>query len=454
MATAQNLAQFQGESDVDLARWREATGWPDHALDRMQRWRPDHWRAVPIQPWMDGIMPALAGIWMLANSGDAPASLDEIASQVSVTNFFKHSLRQEGSARLRDLNPRDLETGLKGPYVALTRDRFVEPEVTQLAPAVIIAFSSLGKLNAFRGMNVPVVLANDPSWIKQGMSGVAREGGSWRTRVEGASIPRKVRSRVDGWLGQLSPPYSTGKRDSARIYLLHTFLALADGGVEHHHDQVAPHKRGATSRRATRSRADAGSMNRRTRRVFDQLVEPDRVWSWEDLQREDASPPAKAGVYAWYFKRKPPGVPGDGCRRFRRMPLLYVGVSPGRLGSQETLRSRLRYHFTGNASGSTLRTTLGALLQRELGLSFRRVRSERTMRFLPADEQRLSEWMFLNARVTWSVCERPWEVERELLHELSAPLNLAGNTHNPFHLALSSVRRVMVENARRTPIWN
>lgn len=194
-------------------------------------------------------------------------------------------------------------------------------------------------------------------------------------------------------------------------------------------------------------------MNRRAARVLNQLVHPERVWPWRELRHNGEAPPATAGVYGWYFRKKPPGVPSDRCKRVRRMPLLYIGISPGRTGSRETLRSRLRYHFTGNASGSTLRTTLGALLRRELQLSYRRVRSARTMCFLPDGEDSLSEWMISNARVSWAVCTRPWEVERELLHELSVPLNLAGNPHHPFHLALTSVRRVMVEEARRKPIW-
>lgn len=226
MATAQNLAQFQGETDADLARWRQATGWPDDTLDRMRRWELEQWRDVPIQPWMDGIMTALAGVWMLARSNDAPVSLDDIASQVSVTNFFKHSLRKEGKARARDLNPRDLETALRGRYLSLTRKLFVEPEVEALAPAVIIAFSSLGKLGAFDGLNTPVVLANDPTWIKQGMSGVARKGGSWQLAVERAAIPESVHTLVNGWVDQLNSPYSAGKRESARIYLLHNFLTM------------------------------------------------------------------------------------------------------------------------------------------------------------------------------------------------------------------------------------
>lgn len=193
-------------------------------------------------------------------------------------------------------------------------------------------------------------------------------------------------------------------------------------------------------------------MDHSARKVLTQLTAPDHLWSWAELQDHKSKPPAQAGVYAWYFKRKPPSVPGDRCHWVRRMPLLYIGISPARLTSRETIRSRLRYHFGGNASGSTLRTTLGALLQRELDLSFRRI-SVSTMKFLPDDEARLSDWMADNARVAWAVCDRPWEVEHELVRALSLPLNLANNTEHPFYLALSAVRKVMKDGAASNPIW-
>ena len=93
MATAQNLGQFQDHSSEDhLERWRVATGWPDRTLRRLEHPSFEEWRSVPIQPWMDGIMTVLAGLWMFAESGDAPGQLEDIASRVAVTNYFKHSL--------------------------------------------------------------------------------------------------------------------------------------------------------------------------------------------------------------------------------------------------------------------------------------------------------------------------------------------------------------------------
>jgi hypothetical protein len=85
-------------------------------------------------------------------------------------------------------------------------------------------------------------------------------------------------------------------------------------------------------------------------------------------------------------------VTWDGCT------LLYGGIAPkappanGRPASRQTLRKRIRYHYTGNAAGSTLRLTLGCLLAERLGMQLRRVGSHRRLTFA-AGEGKLSAWM-------------------------------------------------------------
>jgi hypothetical protein len=229
MATAQNLGQFQVDKEVDhRKRWEKATGWPDKTLRRLEPRSFEDWRLIPIQPWMDGIMAALAGLWMFAQTGDAPRSLDGIARQVAVTNYFKHSLRKITQSGQRDHNPVLLVPTLRDRYVRFTCDYLVKPEITALKPSVVIGFTTLGKMGGFVGVDTNVVLVNDPSWIKQGMSGVAREKGSWRLEVEKSNIPEALDERVEGWLGQLGSPYSTGKRESTRIYLLYTWLKFRE----------------------------------------------------------------------------------------------------------------------------------------------------------------------------------------------------------------------------------
>jgi GIY-YIG catalytic domain-containing protein len=187
------------------------------------------------------------------------------------------------------------------------------------------------------------------------------------------------------------------------------------------------------------------------------LFEPDRLWSWGELAESPSLPPRKPGVYGWYFDQLPPAVPVSTCRRAAGCVLAYVGIAPksppsnGAKPSTQTLRDRLRYHFTGNAEGSTLRLTLGCLLAAELGLELRRVGSGKRLTF-HTGEIVLSGWMAQHGRVVWSEHPEPWLAEAGLMRDVSLPLNLAGNQHSPFHTQLSELRATQKGRARMLPI--
>jgi hypothetical protein len=57
-----------------------------------------------------------------------------------------------------------------------------------------------------------------------------------------------------------------------------------------------------------------------------------------------------------------------------------------------------------------------------------------------------------NAFVTWIVDTEPWKLEKELIGDLSLPLNLAQNKMHPFHQRLSAIRREAKQQARFLPI--
>jgi hypothetical protein len=187
------------------------------------------------------------------------------------------------------------------------------------------------------------------------------------------------------------------------------------------------------------------------------FVDPARVYAREDVLARPSPVPAQAGVYGWWFRQLPSLVIAEGCRQHQGLRLLYAGISPnrppqnGRAASKENLRKRIRYHYTGNGEGSTLRKTLGCLLGEELGIQLRRVGSGRRLTFV-GGEQALSAWMAENAYVSWVVHDRPWELEDELIAALDLPLNLQANSHNQFHSVLTAARASCVAHARALPV--
>jgi hypothetical protein len=188
------------------------------------------------------------------------------------------------------------------------------------------------------------------------------------------------------------------------------------------------------------------------------LTNPARVFSRAEVLARESPVPSAPGIYGWYFRQSPHlDIAVDGCASHDGMPLLYVGIAPKappRLGtpSRQRLRTRIRYHYRGNAEGSTLRLTLGCLLAETLGLSLRRVGSGMRLTFTNAGEQLLSGWMAENAFVTWVETPEPWHWESDAMRALDLPLNLSGNVGHVFHPALTAIRAAAKAEARRLDI--
>ena len=191
-------------------------------------------------------------------------------------------------------------------------------------------------------------------------------------------------------------------------------------------------------------------------KIIDRLVYPSRVYTRAEVLPKDSPVPRSPGVYAWFFKEIPPRVPIENCEKYNDLHLLYVGISPKkpqRMGkpSKQSLRTRIKNHYQGNAEGSTLRLTLGCLLSERLSIELRRVGSGKRMTFSQGEEA-LSDWMSENAYVSWIVHGEPWLVEVQAIKQLSLPLNLRDNERHPFHRTLTSIRRDMKRKARAKSI--
>jgi hypothetical protein len=180
--------------------------------------------------------------------------------------------------------------------------------------------------------------------------------------------------------------------------------------------------------------------------AMDALLRPTVLLTRDQALSPSAVLPKTSGIYAWYFDELPPGVPTDGVHRVDGMFLLYAGISPkkprrtdGR-PSNGTLRSRIRNHYRGNASQSTLRLTLGALLHESLDIQLQRSGSSGRLSFESVGEAALSGWMSQHARVCWAAHPEPWLVESAFIASVPLRLNLDQNRNSDFHATLTRAR--------------
>lgn len=187
------------------------------------------------------------------------------------------------------------------------------------------------------------------------------------------------------------------------------------------------------------------------------ITPPTRLFSRAEVLRRPSPVPVSNGLYGWYFREIPAVVPTDGCLMLDGCTLLYLGIAPDRANkpnSRASLLSRIRQHYRGNAEGSTLRRTLGVLLEEKSGFPLRRVGSGKRITLTHSGERWLDEWMEKNAFVAWTVHPDPWAIEHLLLGKLSCPLNIMDNRHHPFAVTLRQMRTAALLRARALPIAN
>ena len=157
---------------------------------------------------------------------------------------------------------------------------------------------------------------------------------------------------------------------------------------------------------------------------------------------------AAPGFYAWWSRRGalaavlhiPHPLDDDVC-------LLYVGISPARERSRQTLRGRvIGNHLNGNVGSSTFRFVLAALLIDALELQ---PYLRGTKVALSAhDNARLSAWQREHLLLTSSARQRPWEIEGEVIAQLGPPLNSAANAVHAFYPTVRAARAEFRRRAR------
>jgi GIY-YIG catalytic domain len=157
--------------------------------------------------------------------------------------------------------------------------------------------------------------------------------------------------------------------------------------------------------------------------------------------------PAAPGFYSWWARRGViPSVPHVPHPADDEVSLLYIGISPVRATSRQTVRSRVvGNHLNGNIGSSTFRYVLAALLVDALEL--RPFSRGRKVALDASDNARLSAWQREHLLLTWCTRERPWEIEGEVIALLGAPLNSAGNMAHEFHVRVRAARAELKRRA-------
>lgn len=163
------------------------------------------------------------------------------------------------------------------------------------------------------------------------------------------------------------------------------------------------------------------------------------------LERRDELS-AAPGFYGWWSRRSAiAGLPHIPHPADDDLSLLYVGISPVRESSRQTMRSRvIGNHLNGNVGSSTFRFVLAALLLDALRL--RPFQRGTKVALDASDNARLSAWQREHLLLTWCTRERPWEIEEDVIVQLGPPLNSAGNATHRFY---GRVREARAELRRR-----
>lgn len=158
--------------------------------------------------------------------------------------------------------------------------------------------------------------------------------------------------------------------------------------------------------------------------------------------------PTAAGNYIVVF-REGCGLPDTGhpvqMAKFRGMDILYTGVA----GPSSGLRRRITWaHFGNNAGRSTLRLSLGVLLGFTLVPRDAKNPGNGHVRFCPAEEARLTEWMKDNLLVYYFPNDDYEAMENELIATLNPPLNLSKNA-NPVNCEIRALISQRRSNVRK-----
>ena len=160
----------------------------------------------------------------------------------------------------------------------------------------------------------------------------------------------------------------------------------------------------------------------------------------------DAILPAAPGFYGWWIRPGAlPDVPTTRYAEAAPWELLYVGIAPGKPGSDATIRSRVTdNHLRGNTDSSTFRLSMASLLfKHESWRPQQRTKNPKKVFLNKEDNAALSRWIRKHLALTWTEQTDPWRepLEDQVISRLRPPINLVHNNTHPFYEEMCAARK-------------
>ena len=173
----------------------------------------------------------------------------------------------------------------------------------------------------------------------------------------------------------------------------------------------------------------------------------DTCLNWGRATDRDPVVATNPGLYAWWADETARHLISE-VLRSDIPPLIYTGQAgatkwPSRKRSSATLASRIQgNHINGNASSSTFRLTVSAILMSPLQL-----RVAEPGRLDPEDRRRVSDWIRKHLKVAIAAHvdrDSLKDLEEQILKVLDPSLNLQGMRSTPIRSRLSDLRKRII----------
>ena len=214
-ATAQNMADNGNVAKRYSDHFNKLAERLYYSKNFDRKYPHDHlcYKEVDIAPYNQGVLPALAGIFIYIVCNKVLTNFDNIQDHIAVSNYYKFSLHDKKN----DINPNHLNRCTDANDYWVLNDKLVLRELEILKPDHVLAIHGrhervLKELAKEKDFKLNII--NDPAWILRGAGGCLKPQGIWASKT--SEIPDKLLSLIESYLENLGNHYQ-GKKPTVQI---------------------------------------------------------------------------------------------------------------------------------------------------------------------------------------------------------------------------------------------